>query len=58
MFNSWIDKKYIVKTSKYFRELKSSEGRVKAELDLSNYVTKADLKNVTAIDTSEFAKKS
>ena len=30
---------------------------MKVELDLSNYVTKADLKNVTAVDTSEFAKK-
>ena len=28
--------------SEYFPELKSSGGRVKVELDLSNYVTKAD----------------
>ena len=56
-FNSWINKKYIVRTSKYFREPKFSEGRVKVELNLSNYVTKVHLKNVTAVDTSEFAKK-
>ena len=43
-FNSWIDKKDI--------ERKSSGGRVKLELDLSNYVTKADLKNATGVDTS------
>ena len=41
----------------YFPELKSSGKRVKVELDLSNYATKADLKNATGVDTSEFAKK-
>ena len=30
---------------------------VKVELDLSNYATKADLKNATGVDTFEFAKK-
>ena len=30
---------------------------MKAELDLSNYATKTDLKNATGIDTSTFAKK-
>ena len=41
----------------YFSEPKSSERRVKAELDFSIYSTKADLKIVTVADTSEFAKK-
>ena len=41
----------------YFPELKSSGKRVKVELDLSNYATKADLKNATGVDTSEFSKK-
>ena len=36
---------------------KSSEGRVKVELDLSNYVTKVDFKNATGVDTSKFVKK-
>ena len=31
--------------------------KIKVELDLSNYGTKADLKGATCIDTSEFAKK-
>ena len=31
--------------SEYFPEPKSSRGRVKVELDLSNYATKTDLKN-------------
>ena len=43
--------------SKYFSELKSSGGRVKVELDLSNYAIKTELKNATGVDTSYFAKK-
>ena len=31
---------------------------MKVELDLSNYPTKADLKNATSVDTSKFAKKT
>ena len=43
--------------SKYFPEPKSLGGRVKFELDLSNYATKPDSKNATGVDTSKFAKK-
>ena len=43
--------------SEYFPEPKSSGGRVKVELDLSNYATKADLKNATGVAKSKFAKK-
>ena len=43
--------------SEYFPEPKSLGGRVKVELDLSNYVTKADFKNPTAVNTSKFDKK-
>ena len=43
--------------SEYFPEPKSLGGRLKVELDLSNYAAKADLKNVTGVDTSRFAKK-
>ena len=42
--------------SEYFPEPKSV-GKVKVELDLSNYATKTNLKNATGIDTSSFAKK-
>ena len=42
--------------SEYFPLSKSSGGRVKVELDLSYYATKADLKNATGVDTSKFAK--
>ena len=31
---------------------------MKVELDLPNYATKADLKNATGVDTSDFAKKT
>ena len=43
--------------TEYFPEPKSSGGRVKVELDLSSYATKADLKNGTGDDTSKFIKK-
>ena len=43
--------------NEYFPELKSSAGRVKVELDMSNCATKADLKNAAGVDTSQFAKK-
>ena len=43
--------------NKYFPEPKSSGGRVKVELDLSNFATKTDLKNTTGVDTSKFGKK-
>ena len=43
--------------SEYFRELKSSGGRVNVKLDLSNYATKADSKKATDFDISKFAKK-
>ena len=42
--------------TEYFPEPKSLGGKVKFELDLSNYATKADLKNATGIDTSSFPK--
>ena len=54
-FSSRIDKKDIVKMSEYFSKSKSLGGKVKVELGLSNYVTKADLKNATGVDTSKFA---
>ena len=41
--------------SKYFPKLKSLRGKVKVELDLSNYATEADLKNTAGVDTSKFA---
>ena len=42
----------------YFPPYRSSKGSIKAELDLSNYATKTDLKNVTRVDVSSFASKT
>ena len=39
----------------YLPQQKSLGGMVKAEFDLSNYATKADLKNATGVDSSKFA---
>ena len=44
--------------SQYFPPYKSSRGDIKVELDLSNYETKTDLKNVTHVDFSSFASKT
>ena len=41
----------------YFPKPKSVGANVKVTSDFSNYSTKADLKNVTGVDTSNFAKK-
>ena len=45
LFKSWIDTKDIVWMSEYFPEPIPSGGRVKVELDLYNYATKAGLVN-------------
>ena len=42
--------------SEYFPKPKSLGENVKAELDLSSYATKADLKIATGVDTLDFAK--
>ena len=43
--------------SEYSAEPKSFGGRMKFELDLSNYATKLDFKKVTGVDISKCAKK-
>ena len=39
----------------YYPPYKSSSNNIKVELDLSNYATKNDLKNITHVDVSSFA---
>ena len=41
--------------SEYFPKPKSFGAKVKVELDLCNYATKADLKNATGADGSDFS---
>ena len=53
--NSWIDKKETVLISEYIPKPNFLGANVKLELDLSNYATKADLKNAKGVDTSSFA---
>ena len=57
-FNSWIDKKRLYKMSRYFPQYNNSSESIKVELDLSNYATKTDLKNVTHVDASSFPSKT
>ena len=44
--------------STYYPSYKSSNQNIKAELDLANYATKDDVKNITHIDVSSFASKT
>ena len=53
-FNSWIDKKRSYKmSSEYFPSHKGDT--IDINLNLSNYATKDDLKNITPINVSGFA---
>ena len=57
-FNSWIDKKRSYKMSQYFPPYNNSNENIKVELDLSNYATKKDIKDITRVDTSSYALKT
>ena len=43
--------------SQYFPKPSNHKENIKVEVDLSNYATKADIKNITHVDTSNFALK-
>ena len=63
-FNSWINKKdlneAILKMSQYFpKPLNLHFGdSTKVKIDLSNYETETDIKNISHVDTSSFALKT
>ena len=42
----------------YYPPYKSSSNNVKVDLDLTNYATKNDLKNITHVYVSSFASKT
>ena len=44
--------------STYYPPYKSSSQNIKVELDLANYATKTDLKNITHVDVSSYASKT
>ena len=47
-----------MKMSAYYPPYRSSSNNVKVELDLTNYATKTDLKNITHVDVGSFASKT
>ena len=52
-------KKTLYKMSQYFpKPYKPFNGNIKVKVDLSNYATKDDIKNITHVDTSNFALKT
>ena len=59
--NSWIDKKdlvwfYCIKMSQYFEKpYEPFRWDINVKVDLSNYATKGDIKNISHADTSSFA---
>ena len=42
----------------YYPPYRNSSNNIKVELDLANYATKDDIKNITHVDVSSFASKS
>ena len=44
--------------STYYPPYKSSSQNIKVELDLTNYATKTDLKNITHVNISSFTSKT
>ena len=44
--------------SQYYPTYRSSRNNIKVELDLANYATKDDVKNITHVDVSSFASKT
>ena len=52
-------KKTLYKISQYFPKLyEPFSGNINVKVDLSNYGTKDDIKNITHVDTSSFALKA
>ena len=52
-------KNTLYKMSQYFpKPYKPFRGDINVKVDLSNYATKADVKNITHVDTSSFALKT
>ena len=51
-------KKLDYEMSAYYPPYKNSSNNIKVKLDLTNYVTKDDVKNITHVDVSSFASKT
>ena len=60
-FNSWIDKKSpCIKMSQYFPKPFNSHfvDSIKVKIDLPNYATKTDIKNISHVNSSSFTLKT
>ena len=44
--------------SQYYPPYRSSRNNIKVELNMANYATKDDIKNITHVDVSSFASKT
>ena len=44
--------------TQYYPPYRNSSNNIKVKLDLVNYATKTDLKNITHVDVSSFARKA
>ena len=44
--------------STYYPPYRNSSNNIKVELDLANYATKTDLKNITHVDVNTYASKT
>ena len=51
-------KRAYYKMSTYYPPYKNSSNNIKVELDLANYATKDDVKNITHVDVSSYASKT
>ena len=50
---------HCIKISQYFpKPYESYGGDINVKVDLSNYATKSDIKNISHVDTSSFALKA
>ena len=56
-FNSWI-KRHCIKMDGYFPKQPRNFENIKIKVDLSNYGRKDDIKDITHVDTSNFALKT
>ena len=56
---NFINERSHIKMSQYFpKPFKSFGGNINVKVDLSNYATKADIKNIAHVDASRFALKT
>ena len=50
---------FILQNEQYFpKPYETFDGDINVKIDLSNYATKADIKNISHVDTSSFALKT